>query len=401
MTDLELLFLVLGIIYVWECGWWAGRELLGVRTWLGTHWSIVQPSRAFGNQRAGVILAHPLPPLGTLLASHCFPFSLTPEAMLAYIPPSIDPARRSFQSGKHFRWDEIQSVQAQGKKILVNGQLLLKTPFPALALRLADKLNALRKTKVADRKKAIEQLLEESFDTNAIERRWKEFSDQARSLTLAANLLFFYVFLLAPLAFWRLSFSFSWPFLLVGLLCCTLTIALQFHRIHKRFFPDDEDERFTHFIVLLLSPASAIRARDLISRPLLEFFHPLAVARVFCSEREFKKMAPEFLRELRYPIAGPALETAGQKTESYARELALSRLEEFLRRNSCLPDQLLQPPVRADQSSLSYCPRCLAQFTLRGGSCPDCETVKLVDFIPAEKGSEAKEPASSHGRSPT
>src|SRR5215472_6898747 len=122
MTDLELLFLVLGIIYVWECGLWARRGSLGFRTWLWTRWTVTQPSKLLGNQNAGVILAHPLPPLGSLLLGHCFPLSISPEAVLSRVPLSIDPARRSSQPERFFRFDEIKKVEVKGRKVLFNEQ---------------------------------------------------------------------------------------------------------------------------------------------------------------------------------------------------------------------------------------------------------------------------------------
>src|SRR5436853_594007 len=61
------------------------------------------------------------------------------------------------------------------------------------------------------------------------------------------------------------------------------------------------EERFNLFIILLLAPASAIRASDALSRPLLEEFHPLAVARVLSKADDFHELAAQSLRELTYP----------------------------------------------------------------------------------------------------
>jgi hypothetical protein len=140
--------------------------------------------------------------------------------------------------------------------------------------------------------------------------------------------------------------------------------------------------RFTQFLIVLLSPASAIRAHDVLARPLLEGFHPVAIARLFCTQARFFAMAGEFLRELRFPALPrcPCREPTAAETERFASAIALRALERFLRRNQMDPQELLQSPMRADQTSRSFCPRCLAQFTAVTGICQDCGGVALVPF---------------------
>ena len=390
MSDLELLFLVLGIIYVWECGWWAKRGSIGFRTWLGKSWALTQPSRLLGNQTSGLVLAHPLPPLGTLLTCHVWPLSISPDAVLSYVPPSVDAARRIPGTGTLFRWDGIKRVEAKGKKVQVDGKLLVRAASPSFGSFVAAKLEIVRQASKADRKRIIERIVEESFDTKKIQRRWQELLESSAALRFATNFLFFYLFGFVPLTLWRLSLSRTWVWLLVGLLCCTLSIAVQFYQMHKRLFLEAEDERFTHFIIVLLSPASALRAHDLLSRTLLEAFHPLGVAQVFCSRPAFKRLAEDFLRELRYPISAPHPEPLAQTTERYARELLLNRVEKFLRSHGVHPEELLAGPPRSDPGCLSFCPRCHAQFTLSEGACPDCGSVQLLQFSsPAERGEAA------------
>jgi rRNA maturation endonuclease Nob1 len=53
------------------------------------------------------------------------------------------------------------------------------------------------------------------------------------------------------------------------------------------------------------------------------------------------------------------------------------------------PDELLQSPLRADQTSRSFCPRCHAQFTAPTGICQDCGGVALVTFSLQAKPEQA------------
>src|SRR5947207_2248378 len=100
MSDLELLFLVLVFIYGLECACWLRSGSVAFLTWFGRRWRAVHPGAIVGNQRGGFIFAPPLPPLGTLLAGSQFPLSLSPETVLAYVAPSVNPGGRPVQTEK-------------------------------------------------------------------------------------------------------------------------------------------------------------------------------------------------------------------------------------------------------------------------------------------------------------
>lgn len=382
MSDLELLFLVLALVYGWECGWWVKRGSVVFRTWLGRRWRPVHPATLLGNQQAGVIFAYPLPPLGTMLAGHSLPISLSPEAVLAYIAPGINAGGRPAQTGKLFRLDEIRSVEGKGKQVRVDGQLLLKTVSPAYTIHLAQEVQRLAKQAPAERGKAIERIYRESFDAEGIQRRWQEYLRQARLLRLVANVLFGYLFVAAPAVIWRWGFGTCWPGLLIGLLTLTTITAIRFRRAHKSLYPSAEDERFAHFLMILLWPATAMRAHDILSRPLLETFHPLALARVFCPGQQFSDLAQGVLREIRHPALplSPSGIALAEATEQFSRAALQKALVEFLKESGFEADELLRPPPRADDTCRSYCPRCLAQFTTREGICADCGGLALVAF---------------------
>ncbi len=382
MTDLELLFLVLVVVYGWECACWLRRGSVAFRTWLGRRWHLAHPSALLGNQRGGVIFKHPLPPLGGVLTGNQFPLSLSANAVLAFVAPNINPGPRPEQTARLIRFSEIQAVAVSGKNVLVNGGLLLKAASPTFAATLAQWLRTWSKAPAAERGKQIQQLYRDSLDVKAIEQRWQEFRKQTFVLTMLTNFLFGYLFFLAPFLIWGFGFKSSWLGLLVGLLACTTATAVLFHRIHKRFYPNAEDERFTHFLLILLAPATTIRAHDTLSRPLLEGFHPLAIAKVFCPEPELREFARRVLLELRHPALPvcPRDEPAAQEAERNSRALLRNEVDQFLQRSGLNVEELAAPPAPADETCLSFCPRCRAQFTTAEGVCDDCGGLTLVRF---------------------
>jgi hypothetical protein len=379
MSDVQLLFLILAFVYGWECAFWIERGSVVFRSWLGKNWQIAYPGILLGNQRGGVVLGHPIPPLGTFMASGELTLLLGPKGVSAahFSEPNSPP----FPRGKWFSWEEITKVTLKGKTILLNQQFFLKAASPSMAIQIRALFLKLKDLKIAEREKAIKEFVQEMFDTSRIKSIWKQFLEQTRYLPLATNGLFVHLFVLSPALIALVGLRSTWIVLLTAAMALSCTTAIFFHRAHKILFPTAEDERFTHFIILLLSPATAIRARDVLSRTLFEGCHPLAVAKVFVSDKVFSNEAREFVRQGRYPVRATALEASTQETQRHWNTLRQKMLEDFIRQNGLDPEQMVQAPERADETCLSYCPRCRAQFTTREGICTDCGGLQLVPFL--------------------
>jgi len=387
MTDLQILFLVLVALYSWECACWVHRGSVAYRAWFGQRFTLVHPARLLGNQGGGFVFAHPLPPLGAVFVASQLPVSISPEAILAFVSPSMNPGSRPPQTGKLYSFDEIQTIKAEAKRVLINGDMFVRAPSTGLASYLANELQQLKAMPVGKRAKAIQLMLHQTLDTKAIEQRRNEFQGRTRSLSALTNGLCVYIFLLVPAVISKFGLVPLWPGLLAGLLACTTAIAVCFRRLHKHFFPALNDERFTHFLIILLSPATAIRAQDLLSRPLLEFYHPVAVAQVLGEENEFRALAAHYLRELRHPAQPicPRSETAAIAAEREMRGLLEREVEAVLKKAALDPAQLIRAPIPVDSTCRSFCPRCLAQFTVTTGACDDSGGVRLVAFAPEPK----------------
>ena len=382
MSELQLIFLILACIYAWECSCWVRRGSVAFRTWLGRRWRAAHPAGLLGNSQAGVVIGHPLPPLGWLVVGTQFPLSLSPEAVLAFVAPSVNPGWRPTQSGKCFRWSDIKRVKAEGRKVLISGELLLKAPSTILAGVLATKLSELSKLPQGKRAEALQEMIGASLDTKSVERTWKECHQQLGGIRLLQNILLGYLFVLAPIVIWYFGLQKTWLPLVIGLLSLTGSTAWLFRSAHIHFFPAAGEERFTHFLTILLSPATTLRAHDVLSRHLLESFHPLALAKVFCSPSDFQDFAQNILRELRHPGLPlcPREEPLAQAAERYHRAALLKAAENFLKKSGLNPGELLTAPEPADVSCRSFCPRCLSQFTTSEGTCPDCGGIELVGF---------------------
>jgi len=385
VSDLELLFLVLVCLYGWECACWLRSGSVAFLTWFGYRWRAVFAGSVLGNRHGGFILAAPLPPLGRILTANEFPLSFSTEGALTGACSTIRHNFRPQQPNRFCRFDALQKVEVRGRKLLVNGELFLKAASPALAGSLANHLRDLAKTPVSQRAQAIDKIFRDIFDAKVVKKRWRDFQKQTWLIRWLVNALFLYLFIFVPVLIWNFGLKF-WLSLLVELLALTTSIAILFHRAHKNFYPKSEDERLTHFLLILLSPVTSIRALDTLSRPLFETFHPLTVASVFCSPEQFRELAGRALRDLQFPVSSPSKDPAAQMAERDSRSSLRKALENLLKQNRLNPEELLRPPPPADESCRAYCPRCLAQFTHVKGTCPDCVDLALRAFPEPDSG---------------
>jgi hypothetical protein len=387
MSDTQLLLLVLVLVYLWECTHWVRRgSVTWVRFW-GKRWRAFHPGGVVGNQHGGAVPSQPLPPLGGITVARQFPLSLSPEGVLAYVAYSVNPQGRPAQSGRWWRWDAIQKVEADFKKVRVNGEVFLSLGSPTYAQYVAAQLEMLRKLPQAQRAEAVRSLCQKQFDTNELQKQWEQFTRLARPLRGLGNVLFFYLFALIPAVVWYFGIVLTWLWLGIGLLALTFSTATIFKRRHATLFPAADDDRFTQFLIILLSPASAVRAQDILSRPVLEAFHPLAAAQVLGGEVALRELAARMWREVNHPARPvcPGGDAQATAAEEFARGLFREELVNFFRRQKLNESEFSRAPEPADANCRSYCPRCEAQFTKSGGECADCGGIPLMAFAAEKK----------------
>ena len=382
MGDLESLLLVIAAIYLTECAVWVRRSSMAVQRGWGSQWRLRHSGEVLGNAHGAVVLSNPLPPLGTVLLSHPFPVSLSPQAMLSFTAICLDAGGRPPQSARWLRYPEAQTIGTEGSSVLVNGTVFSKTSSPTAARRLAGLMRDLKAFSEKERAPVIRRALAATLDAKAVRQRWEEFQVQSPRLRSLGNVLFVYLFGIAPGLIWYFGLRYAWPGVVAGLLVQTFNIGWHFWRAHGALYPGGSEERFTPFLTMLLAPPTAIRAHDLLARRLVENFHPLAVAEVFCPGAPFQRLARRVLLDLRFPVlpSAPSSEAAVVQTEEWFRGVLLDECEKAVEHAGLKPSELTQPPERLEAAHRSYCPRCDAQFVVEVGTCADCGGRALAAF---------------------
>ncbi len=211
-----------------------------------------------------------------------------------------------------------------------------------------------------------------SLDSAAFGRRMDDYKEAARGLVIACNLLWAYVFVGLPVAADRTSLILTWPYLAAGLFVLTAACAVLFARAHRELRPEGGAAPAQHVATIALVPTTAIRAADLLARGLGDGVHPLAAAVVLLPREAFTGYARRFHFDAMH--RDPAATTV---PSPWFDESQREPIERFLAANGAAPEALLLAPVKSDDSSKTFCPRCHAQFTVAEGTCRDCSGIAL------------------------
>jgi hypothetical protein len=361
MRDLAVLVAVVVLVYLFQCICWAparaqvfllNGEEPGRRK-RGFLWSALKLTGYWAN---------PLPPLQALVVVDWPEFQLTPEGL------------RLAAEAEPIAWEQI-TLTRSGGKLLCNGTRIFQGGADQFK-RYEELLLRVKRAKVNHRQKLIAAWLRQGADVDAAKQRLEIFQVNARWLEVAANLQFFLLFLITPLAFFRFGSRALWP-VLGAVVAVSVFIVWRLWGAHKALYPADGDARFKSVFGALLSPIHAIRAVDSLAHNVLAGFHPVAVAGAICGAQDFEAFAGEQLRAIKFSQSGSIW---------YLEQLQTA-FESMLQKKGIPAQRLLEAPER-EANCVEYCPRCRAQYTKPREDCADCGFSPLKEFGTAPQRQE-------------
>jgi hypothetical protein len=219
------------------------------------------------------------------------------------------------------RYADIQIVEQRGANLHINNVFFVRAATASFAATLAELVRRLAAMPEDQRAAAIDAALARHLDAAAVNERVALFRGCAADLQISCSLLFFWVFVLAPLL---VLFDSSFP--LIAFLGSYIGIAFlavqQFHHAHTFLYPHERADRWKSMLVMSFSPADLLHARDKLAHGLLAEFHPLAATAALCRPNSFQTLAAYTWRDLNYPLLPicPAPDTGPQQTEEWFRK---------------------------------------------------------------------------------
>ncbi|MBI3406341.1 MAG: hypothetical protein HY046_12880, partial [Acidobacteria bacterium] len=290
-------------------------------------------------------------------------------------PRGIESPNDSF-----LRFAEIQKIEAKGDRVVANSVCIYRAASPAEARRVVELVRSITKLPQNQRAAAIEKELKKHFDAKAIRNRYDEFEEAARWPTTLANLLFLLLFFTVPLYIVMGVVTLAWIGLITITLIAIAATARSFVRAHRNLYPEESESRWSDTLTVALSPFAAIRVRDMLARPLLASFDPVAIASLLLPSAAFQQLAAREYRGLRFPRVTTGASDSIQKERLWFEQTWNRILENFLKKNIDDLEAFLKAPFASSRESRSFCPRCHTQFRLEAGECSDCTGIALQPF---------------------
>jgi len=374
MSDRQSLLLVFVALYLVECLFWVSRGGVVFRTWFGRRWGYVPDGELARNDHGGLHWAWPLPPFGEVLVCRGFPVSFGPQGILAFKAECLHSNGRPLHSGRFVRWEDLQSIEAEGKKLLVNGELFWSGDSVHTPRIAAEWLKTVSRLPVDQRLKKLEESVSYPYDRIAFRARHAELRTQMGWMDSLCTCFLVYLFAVVPWVVSRFDWLPALYWLVPVMFLQTGWIAFRFIRAHRHLFPDATEERFKLGLIYALAPASSARARDPLTRGALEPFHPLCAAAELLKPPAFERIARVAWRDLKFPRVPEcgSEELDAIAVEAWYRSKSLEALASLLTQTGLDPANWLRAPEATEAVHTRYCPRCEAQFTADAASCAEC-----------------------------
>lgn len=377
LSDTETIFLVLAAIYLWECCCWLRGTAVCFSGARGKH-RLLRSCAPLENEHGRVVFTNLLPQ-ATSFVCQAWPLVLDAEGIVL---PRAGPATAESgeDAGSWLPYSAIQSVTSEGRDVLADARPIASLTTVSHARFVAERVRSIVSAKPGQRDRAMASLFDEIFDVAAIRMRLADFERSTTALRRSCIVLLLYAFAVGPLMYYLPALAWwrnIWYYL-AGFLACWFFAIFQYQRSRQKLGVNSAGSA-GHVAMLFLSPASAMRSAESLSRESLVGLEPLAVAAAVCSADDFSTFAAASLRATLYPLEPCEPPGAAAKARTWFSEQLFSRQRAVAQHAGVDPDELLSEPIRSDDAA-GYCPRCLRQYVMSEGKCSECAGVPLKPF---------------------
>lgn len=385
MTDLEALFVVLVAVYISQCISWVPPHAFAFSRTFRGRWVAGAPEIAFSGWKIKGVVANPIPFFAGLAIAQPEPVAVTPQGIL--LPG--ENAELHAASWHVVPWESIQTFSRQGDWVLADGRRIHQAISPSEARRLRRLLASWKKQGCSWA--VLEKEWKRRLDAKAVQERLQELRAATGWVLMFSNALFLLLFGVVPVYIWAGARTVAWINLLFVTLLMIGGSVFTFRKAYRKLYPEEREGLFSETLTIALSPFAAMRARDALTRNLLESFDPLAVTVSLLAKADFDVFAGKTYRQIVFPL--PDSPDVSEPIAQEARDLREMRNRcrlAFLKKQVGDLARFVAPPVADSTQSRSYCPRCHAQFRLESGNCSDCRGIALLPLACAADATRVK-----------
>lgn len=363
---LETVFPYLVILYVIDGITYVNTHHLLFVSYFGAGFKLVKSGAFFVN----------LSPLGHVTASHNLPICFSCNGVYF-----LTAGRRYETSLYHLEdfkclpYQDMDTIEANGKEIKINGERLVKAPSSISTKQIAGIIQELKALKPGQRRKRIQTFLSETTDLQRVLATKRAYSLPFLCLMLLCSVLFILTFVALPLALYS---ELRWSINLIHLL---LTFTLNYllilgltYFLLRRVYRGETGTIFQEFLSVGLLPVSAIQALSHLTKDIYAEFDYVATAGVLLPLDLFRDLIRRELYRVNH--------AKGQNSDrDWAEFWALreNTLHRLIGQSDVTLAEILAAPEKQDVSAASYCPLCWAEYRVGFERCWECD-VSLTAF---------------------
>jgi hypothetical protein len=325
----------------------------------------------FTKRKYGITIFGILPNCKALIVRWA-PICLTEHSI--YIPTLIN-NNFNINEGKHFYFNQFQSVGVNSREVIIDGMPVFKAASPVEAEFIMGVIIDLKEADLLHRKQVIESKIRESFNLRKLKRVNALYSKSFVLIESVSFLLFVYTFLILPLALYVDIFRY-FP---INFILCFIGLLYSFqlgviYLWGKRFYRNKKYSLNTDLLSMVMFPPTSIHLLSKVTRDIFIHYDYLTVASLFLRKDHLIEL---FRHELAYIDQGINQKKGDLSYFWAVRKKHVFRLIEFVDLNI---GDLEWKRCGEDTSAASYCPICLSEFRLGFNSCADCG-VQLRPFV--------------------
>jgi hypothetical protein len=380
MSDGQVLFAVICLLYFTECFLWVGKYSLVFISMWGGNWKISYANLYMGTPNGGIVLMNPFPFLGQSYVCDLLPVSFSPRGLCVYNSQCLSEYGRPKQSGISIDFNDIKKIEYFNKNVRLNDSFYIKCYSPAQADSVTKIVSKIIQTPENQRELLIKTFLLQGFDTDRAKQILDETIGHIHRLSSACATLFVYLFILAPILVLHFGLTQTIIPIAVFMFIMAIYISILFYKAHKKVYPSAKEERISNLIKMVLCPPDAIRANDIITSKILIEFNPVIIANILLKKEDFLLFAQRQLLDLKHPLEYECKEKLSTEIIAWHNTTLFNITYDYLCNAEGTQIDLLDAPKPWDNQSKSYCPRCLCQYLIYEGECSNCFGVRIVPF---------------------
>jgi hypothetical protein len=244
-----------------------------------------------------------------------------------------------------------------------------------IACHLAGRIREISRLPSHKRERRISRDARHSLDAASFLAEWERFHAVVRPLAWVSACLFAFAFFLSPIAIALFGAVRLWPYLLVELVCLTISVVILYVHAHKRLFGRSRPGPWMDAISMLLFPPAAMRSVDRLSQDVAASHSAVAVVLALCDPTE----AGEFVRRQAIDLQADGTSEPVDEATACRQWFAALVLRELIEQSKQSGMEIFRAPQR-EEGMHAYCPKCHSQFRHVDGACDDCSGVGLRTF---------------------